>query len=272
MEADQRLGDWRVGPSKSSESWSNFFRWKKTTVCGRYGCPSKYRGGLPKSSILIGFSIINHPFWGTPIFGNIHMTLEPFCLMKIHSFGRVERVFLLQTRFQKKMSRFFWGANVQKTVVRAMIDQIRAGCVRCGEHATLACVLRNSYYTQFMKSSTHWHCHYQVVSRNAFGHFWTWQFIHAAPIHIRLGSDSMSFTESCRFSSFACELFNLFKKAIWEHLHRVNAVCTSTFSLCLRSMRDGRVFSEENHGRLVVWCWWFELILSTSPFLWQSFS
>ena len=29
--------------------------------------------GIPKSSILIGFSIINHPFWGTPIFGNTHM-------------------------------------------------------------------------------------------------------------------------------------------------------------------------------------------------------
>ena len=27
----------------------------------------------PKSSILRGFSIINHPFWGTPIFGNIHL-------------------------------------------------------------------------------------------------------------------------------------------------------------------------------------------------------
>ena len=26
--------------------------------------------GTPKSSILIGFSIINHIFWGTPIFGN----------------------------------------------------------------------------------------------------------------------------------------------------------------------------------------------------------
>ena len=26
--------------------------------------------GTPKSSILIRFSIINHPFWGTPIFGN----------------------------------------------------------------------------------------------------------------------------------------------------------------------------------------------------------
>ena len=29
--------------------------------------------GTPKSSILIGFSIINHPFWCTPIFGNIHI-------------------------------------------------------------------------------------------------------------------------------------------------------------------------------------------------------
>ena len=30
----------------------------------------------PKSSILIVFSIINHPFWGpTPIFGNTHMGL-----------------------------------------------------------------------------------------------------------------------------------------------------------------------------------------------------
>ena len=26
--------------------------------------------GTPKSSILIGFSIINHPLWGTPIVGN----------------------------------------------------------------------------------------------------------------------------------------------------------------------------------------------------------
>ena len=30
---------------------------------------SKDRGKTSKSSILIGFFIINHPFWGTPIFG-----------------------------------------------------------------------------------------------------------------------------------------------------------------------------------------------------------
>ena len=29
--------------------------------------------GIPKSSILIRFSILNHPFWGTLIFGNTHM-------------------------------------------------------------------------------------------------------------------------------------------------------------------------------------------------------
>ena len=34
-------------------------------------------GGTPKSSILIGISIINHPFWDTPIFGNTHMYLLP---------------------------------------------------------------------------------------------------------------------------------------------------------------------------------------------------
>ena len=32
-------------------------------------------GGTSKSSILIGFSIINNPFWGNPIFGNTHILL-----------------------------------------------------------------------------------------------------------------------------------------------------------------------------------------------------
>ena len=33
--------------------------------------------GTPKSSILIGFSIINHPFWDTPLFGNPRMVNIP---------------------------------------------------------------------------------------------------------------------------------------------------------------------------------------------------
>ena len=43
---------------------------------------SKNRG-IPKSSILIGFSIINHPFWGTPIFGNTHIGIG-FNMFLIH--------------------------------------------------------------------------------------------------------------------------------------------------------------------------------------------
>ena len=33
-----------------------------------FGCFQKIVGFPPKSSIFIGFSLINHPFWGTPIF------------------------------------------------------------------------------------------------------------------------------------------------------------------------------------------------------------
>ena len=36
-----------------------------------------WNGGTPKSSILIRFSIINHPFWGTPIFGTPHILPLP---------------------------------------------------------------------------------------------------------------------------------------------------------------------------------------------------
>ena len=46
-----------------------FLRWLVwIESCFLYGCQPK-NSGTPKSSILIGFSIINHPFWGpTPIF------------------------------------------------------------------------------------------------------------------------------------------------------------------------------------------------------------
>ena len=47
---------------------------------------SKNRG-TPKSSILIGCSIINHPFWGTTIFGNTHIIKGPelSTLRKLHA-------------------------------------------------------------------------------------------------------------------------------------------------------------------------------------------
>ena len=46
----------------------------------RYGCFKK-KGGTPKSPILIGFSIINHPFWDAPIFLETPMcfSIPPDC-------------------------------------------------------------------------------------------------------------------------------------------------------------------------------------------------
>ena len=41
--------------------------------CGMLQLDVSENSGTPKSSILIGFSIINHPFWGTPIFGNTQL-------------------------------------------------------------------------------------------------------------------------------------------------------------------------------------------------------
>ena len=68
-------------PSSSSSGNSSFDmdlhverQWKGRKV---YMDVSK-KNGTPKSSILIGFSIINHPFSGgfPPIFGNTHIKIQ----------------------------------------------------------------------------------------------------------------------------------------------------------------------------------------------------
>ena len=53
---------------------------------------SKNRG-TPKSSILIGFSLINHPFWGTIIFGNTHVKSHCRIVEDRNLIGILERNF-----------------------------------------------------------------------------------------------------------------------------------------------------------------------------------
>ena len=53
-----------------------------------------------KSSVLIGFSIINHPFGGTPIFGNTHIEYHPH---KLFSTVAVDLNFET-TRFPSELS------------------------------------------------------------------------------------------------------------------------------------------------------------------------
>ena len=52
--------------------------------------------GTPKSSILIGCSITNHPFWGTTIFGNTHINLIPLILLLRNSILQISPTLDLQ--------------------------------------------------------------------------------------------------------------------------------------------------------------------------------
>ena len=58
-------------PSKVKRTW-NYGNYMEIDV------GVSKNNGTPKSSILIGFSIINHPFGGTPILGNTHVLFHPF--------------------------------------------------------------------------------------------------------------------------------------------------------------------------------------------------
>ena len=64
----------------------------------------------PKSCILIGCSIINHPFWGTPIFGNTQIETRHGA---VGNLTIVAKATWGQTRFrQVAMARFFsWCKN-----------------------------------------------------------------------------------------------------------------------------------------------------------------
>ena len=56
----------------------------------------------PKSSILIGFSIIVHPFWGTPIFGNTH--IKPIFFQQSPNPIQPDVVFLRNSQGTKMVS------------------------------------------------------------------------------------------------------------------------------------------------------------------------
>ena len=63
MLTGQRVGEKRQVPEGFVAVWEVYVQYTDVSE----------NSGTPKSSILIGFSIINHPFWGTPIFGNTHI-------------------------------------------------------------------------------------------------------------------------------------------------------------------------------------------------------
>ena len=76
---------------------------------------SKNRVFPPKSSILIGFSFINHPFWGTPIFGNTQVDQN---LVSIA--GRIKRE--ISARPSGGRLEVSWAVSLAKRSSRGLIN------------------------------------------------------------------------------------------------------------------------------------------------------
>ena len=66
--------------------------------------------GTPISSTLIGFSIINHPFWGTTIFGNTHLE-ETKCIILPIIHGSWRNQFPQRLRWLPLFHYLWWFFN-----------------------------------------------------------------------------------------------------------------------------------------------------------------
>ena len=87
------------------------YRGNKFPSCCNYTGVSKNRG-TPNSSILIGFSIIHHPFWGpTPIFGSTPIQVAIFVISS-QSQSRAFLGFSVDERFVVVE----WVTSVHQTV------------------------------------------------------------------------------------------------------------------------------------------------------------
>ena len=67
--------------------------------------------GTPKSSISIGFSIINHPFWGTLIFGKHPYETTPRFLPRTTPLFAPRNSWLMRSRFSR-------GSQVEASAVQ----------------------------------------------------------------------------------------------------------------------------------------------------------
>ena len=89
------------------ECVSEQLAWKHTENNIIYHMGVSKNRGTPKSSILIGFSIINHPFWGIPIFGNTHIPLQYMIIH--HEFWRIRIDSLLEGPWYRCAISFVWS-------------------------------------------------------------------------------------------------------------------------------------------------------------------
>ena len=91
-------------------------------ICINMGV-SKNRG-TPKSSILIGFSLLNHPFWGTPIFGNTHILFDLNFETRYRRITHITSVHDWSHHMKGDIRLGFWGRNL-------LVNPWLGGSARC---------------------------------------------------------------------------------------------------------------------------------------------
>ncbi len=69
----QLMSSWPSWPMSMSRHKSHWLIFNNITNKRKQHVGVSKNRGTPKSSILLGVSIINHPFWDTTIFGNTHV-------------------------------------------------------------------------------------------------------------------------------------------------------------------------------------------------------
>ena len=74
--------------------------------------------GTPKSSILIGFSIINHPFWGTPI---LETPMCSCCHLSVGSWSSYTWLVTFSTNHLRSMLKASTTKWTQKTSCRSLL-------------------------------------------------------------------------------------------------------------------------------------------------------
>ena len=99
-------------------TWS-IWEIKDPAVCIAWYMGVSKNNGTPKSSILVGFFIINHPLWGTPIFGNFgnihilpylfHLLLQVFGLPTTTAASRWRRRGTTRWAFRTSRGQLAWS-------------------------------------------------------------------------------------------------------------------------------------------------------------------
>ena len=148
--------------------------------CGCFMVFPKIVGFPPNHPISIGFSIINHPFWGTSIFGNTHVDFHDFPSFLM--FNRLTqpnplwcyppKTMPLQEKNRPQNDNPSFNGAKKTPSISVSIRRSNSFCK--------ACVSLSRANWAHLHGSTWWHVRFALVTVGYYSHHlrmpWTWNF------------------------------------------------------------------------------------------------